>query len=163
MPWSKILKEDLTFSCHYVFAPPFPFSLSFFSVCSRWGLSHYSYGVGGQQKSGLLSVFLFHGFRHVFCTVPLKCVILCWHSGNHDITHVGWKCLSETLRMRRKRLTFFYDKTFLNHQNNNKKIISLDLRQCTSYSNVKNERTNAPISFWKRNQNGLVSFLNLSC
>jgi hypothetical protein len=30
-------------------------------------------------------------------------------------------------------------------------------------SNVKNERTNVLILFWKRNQNVLVSFRNLSC
>ncbi len=30
-------------------------------------------------------------------------------------------------------------------------------------NNVKNERTNVPISFWKQNQNVLVSFPNLSC
>ncbi len=32
-----------------------------------------------------------------------------------------------------------------------------------SSSNIKNERTNVLISFWKRNQNILVSFPNLSC
>jgi hypothetical protein len=31
------------------------------------------------------------------------------------------------------------------------------------FSNVKNERTNVPLSFWKRSQNVLVSFPNLSC
>jgi hypothetical protein len=31
------------------------------------------------------------------------------------------------------------------------------------FSNVKNERTNVPISFWKRDQSVLVSFPNLSC
>jgi hypothetical protein len=30
-------------------------------------------------------------------------------------------------------------------------------------SNVKNKRTNVPISFWKQNQNVLVSFPNFSC
>jgi hypothetical protein len=33
----------------------------------------------------------------------------------------------------------------------------------SSYSNVKNGRTYVPISFWKRNQNVLGSFPNLSC
>ncbi len=98
----------------YLHLPCLSFCLSSLCIASRDFLFIATVASGKTSKKlGLLSVFLFHGFNHVLHCPFYKCVILCWHSGNHDITHVGWKCLSETLRMRRKRLTFCMMKRFL--------------------------------------------------